>query len=324
VSVSGRNDLSVLTLNYSAEVLSDNLASTSLTYGKPNDSYKSRTYYKAGLFPEKSWAMSASRRLVAKAGATFDDTNRDGSAVSPSAEVALIENQDAGSVTRYYLSYAKTTQVPTYTALKSNPNGGLFRGNPYLGRERAHNLELGWSQSFGVWSFRSAVFYRRDVSLVDWTYNSLIPNAARSANAVDVDTFGFEGVATYTTKRLKVVLGYTWLDKNADYRGAAVDASFYALNFAKDRLTAAITVQLGGGFELRMDNVARVQADNNQRVIGGDEALTSSLGLFYLPAAVPGLEVSLSVENLWDCNFQEVPKVPASGRQLSASVTYHW
>ena len=324
VSVSGRNDLGFLTLNYSAEVMSDNIASTSLTFGKPNDNYKSRNYYKAGLLPEKSWAVGAQSRLVVKAGVTFDDTDRDGSAVSPAAEVALNNNLSTGGVRCYYFSYAKTTQVPTYTALKSNPNAGLFRGNPYLGRESANNIELGWSQANGSWSFRSAVFYRRDGALVDWTYNSSIKNAARSANSVDIDTFGFEGVAAYTSKWLKIVLGYTWLDKNADYRSVPVDASFYALNFAKDRLTVAITVRLGGGFELRMDNVARVQENNNQRAIGGDEALISSLGLFYLPQSVPGLEVSLAANNLWNSNFQEVPAVPASKRQLSAGVTYRW
>lgn len=319
VSVSGRNDFDVFALNYSAEVLADNLASTSLIYG----GYKSRVYYKAGLVPEKSWSVGTASKLVAKAGLTFDDTNRDSSAVSPVAELALIDNRGASGVRRYYFSYAKTTQVPTYTALKSNPSSGLFRGNASLGRERADNLELGWSQANGGWSVRSAVFYRRDQSLVDWTY-LYAKTAARSASVVDINTFGFEGVASYTASRLKIVLGYTFLDKNADYRGVAVDASFYALNFAKHRLTAAVIAQLGAGFELRLDNVARVQENNPLRVIGGDEALITSLGLYYLPKEVPGLEVSVSAGNLWNSNYQEVPAVPASGRQLSAGVAYRW
>jgi len=323
-SLSGRNDLGFLVLNYSAEVLSDNLVSTSLTFSSPTKGdYKSRTYYKAGLLPEKSWTIDATHRLVAKAGLTFDDTNRDASAVSPAMEIALLENNGAAGTERYYFSFTKTTQVPTYTALKSSPNAGLFRGNPDLGRERAYNVEIGWVRTAGAWSYRAAVFSRRDLDLVDWTF-LYATDAARKANAVDIDTFGFEGVATYTAKRLKIVLGYTWLDKNADYHGAAVDASFYALNFAKHRLTAAIVAQLGGGFELRMDNVARVQEDNRLRAIGGDEALISSLGLYYLPKAVPSLEISLGASNPWGSNFQEVPKVPAPGRQLSAGMTYRW
>ncbi len=319
VSLSGRNDLGFLALNYSAEVLSDNLASTSLVYG----SFKSRTFYKAGLLPEKGWAVGATRRIVAKAGLTFDDTNRDGWAISPVAELALVNNRGAAGVSRYYFSYAKTTQVPTYTALKSSPTGGLFRGNANLEREQAHNVELGWSLARGAWSARSAVFYRRDEALVDWTYSYVSPSA-RSANAVDIDTFGFEGVLTYTNSRLKIVLGYTFLDKEAKYGSQLVAASFYALNYAKNRLTVAVVARLGGGFELRMDNVARVQENNLLRKIGGDEALISSLGLYYLPPSVRGLEVSLSAGNLWKSNYQEVPAVPAAGRQLSAGVTYRW
>jgi hypothetical protein len=47
------------------------------------------------------------------------------------------------------------------------------------------------------------------------------------------------------------VLGYTYLNKDADYGLATVDASFYALNFANHRFTAAIVARLGGGFEVR-------------------------------------------------------------------------
>ena len=325
-SVSGRNETGPVTLNYSAEVVSDNLASTSLVFGH----FKSRTYYKAGLLAERNWAVDATRQIVAKAGLTCDDTNRDGSALSPTAELALIENRGVTAIDRYYFSYAKTTQVPTYTALNSSPSGGLFRGNPNLGRETAQNLEIGWSQARGVWSVRSAVFYRRDTALTDWTYSFTNPTPpasgpiARTANAVDIDTFGFESVATYTTSRFKFVLGYTFLNKAADYRGAAVDASYYALNFARHRLTAAIVARLGAGFELRMDNIARIQQDDAQRKIGGNEALLSSLGVFYLPKSIPGLEVSFAADNLWASNFQEVPAVPASGRQISSGVTYRW
>jgi len=319
VSLSGRNDLGFLVLNYSGELLTDNLTSTSLTFG----SFNSRTYTKAGVLPEKSWTLSPTSKFVAKAGVTFDDTNRDSSAWSPVAELDWLHTSSATNSSRVYFSYAKTSQVATYTALKSSPSGGLFRGNAGLGRERAENIELGGQLNTGRWSYRAAVFARRDDALADWTYN-FASTAARRANAVDIETFGFEGVVTYTGPRLKVVLGYTFLDKNADYRGAAVDASFYALNFAKNRLTVAIVVRLGGGFELRMDNAARVQEDNRLRAIGGDEALITSLGLYYLPKAVPGLEVSLAADNLWKSNFQEVPAVPAPGRQLSTGVAYHW
>jgi vitamin B12 transporter len=158
--------------------------------------------------------------------------------------------------------------------------------------------------------------------LTDWTLTRGV--TARFANAVDIGTTGLELVATRRTARYDLVLGYTFLDKDADYGIATVDASFYALNFAKHRLTAAITARLGGGFELRLDNEFRVQEENLLRVLGGDDAVLSSAGLYYLPPRLRGLELSAVVDNLWDDDFQEVPAVPAARRQYSVGATYRW
>ena len=120
------------------------------------------------------------------------------------------------------------------------------------------------------------------------------------------------------------MLGYTFLDKDADYGAATIDASFYALNFAKHRLTAAITARLGRGFEVRIDNEFRVQEANLLRTLGGEEAFLTSAGLYYLPPAMRGLELSVQVDNLWNDDFQEVPAVPAARRQVSAGAVYRW
>jgi hypothetical protein len=46
--------------------------------------------------------------------------------------------------------------------------------------------------------------------------------------------------------------------------------------------------------------------------------------VYWLPAAVRGLELSLRVDNAWDDDFQEVPAVPAARRQWAAGVAWHW
>ena len=198
----------------------------------------------------------------------------------------------------------------------------MLSRNAGLGRQRSHNIELGASGSLAGWAAEGALFWRRDDALVDWTFRRGV--TARAANAVDVDVAGLEFVVRRSWSHVDLVVGYTALAKDADYRGAAVDASFYALNYAKHRLTAAITARFGDGFELRMDNVARVQADNLLRTIGGREALASSLALAYRPKAWRGVEVSVQADNLWDDAFQDVPAVPAARRQLSATLAYAW
>ena len=121
-----------------------------------------------------------------------------------------------------------------------------------------------------------------------------------------------------------VVLGYTYLAKTADYLGAPVTASFYALNYARQRLTAAFILTLTPSFELRLDNILRVQEPDALRTQGGNDALTSSLGLTWHPPGLRNLELTLAVDNLWDSAFQSVPGVPASRRQLSFGATYGW
>lgn len=315
-AVGGRKTAGDLAINFRGEVLVDELKSTSLTAGN----FRARTVTKFSLVPEKTWALGSGERVILKAGVGYDDGNRGSGKGSPILELA--REKPAAALQRIYFSYAQTTQVPTYTALNASASSGLFRGNANLGRQTSRNLELGARFAWAGWSGQAAVFYRRDDALVDWTFRRGV--TARTANAVDIDTTGVELVARRAWRAVDLVVGYTGLTKNAGYRGAVVDASFYALNYARHRLTAAITARLGGGFEVRMDNVARIQADNVLRVIGGDSAVTSSLGLGYRPRSWQGVEFSAMADNVWDDRFQEVPAVPASRRQISIGASYAW
>jgi outer membrane cobalamin receptor len=213
--------------------------------------------------------------------------------------------------------------VPGYTALNSSAAGGLFRGNANLGRETSRNLEAGMTLRSAEWSFHAALFHRRDDPLVDWTFTASAPNA-RSARLVEIGTTGFEASVSRTWKAIDVVAGYAWLAKSSDYGTAEVDASFYALNFPKHRLTVAVTARLGGGFEIRSDNELRVQEENLLRTVGGDNAVLSSVGLFWLVPEIRGLELSLIVDNPWKSDFQELPAVPAPGRQATAGLRWRW
>jgi hypothetical protein len=315
-AIGGRRTWGATVLNFRAEALADELESTSLTFGR----YRSRTLTRVALVPEKSWAAADGARTTVKAGVAHDGSNRDGGAFSPVLEVAR-EFASAG-LRRVHVGYAKTTQLASYTALNSSAAAGLFRGNRNLGRQRAHTLELGVEGQFAGWQVETGVFGRRDDALVDWTFRRGV--TARTANAVDLDVAGFELVARRSWAPADFVLGYTALTKSPDYRGAPVDASFYALNYARHRLTAALTVRLGHGFELRLDHAARIQADNSLRLIGGDEAVAGAAGLSYRMPGRPEIELSVYVDNLWDSAYQDVPAVPASPRQFSAGASYTW
>ena len=319
-SLQGRQQFADFGLNYSVQAMNDGLRSTALTFG-PADK---RSFLKLALVPEKTLKL-AQGALTVRGGLAYDDSNRAKDAISPLARVQW----ETSSGQQYYFEYSEATQLPTYTALKSNPNAGLFRGNPNLGRETSRNLELGLNTKVAGWKLDAAVFYRWDDDLVDWTYVEPPPgdtksNPARTANAVDIGTFGLETVAVHRTKNYDLVLGYTYLHKTADYRLVAIDASFYALNSPIHRFTAALTWRLGAGWEIRSDNEYRIQEKNVLRRIGGDNAVISTLGLHYLPPSMRGWEFSILVDNLWDSDFQELPAVPAAPRQVAGSVSLRW
>lgn len=78
------------------------------------------------------------------------------------------------------------------------------------------------------------------------------------------------------------------------------------------------------GWEIRWDNEFRLQADNLLRRQGGNETALSTLPVHWKPACLRFAEFSLTCENLWDSNFEEVPAVPASRRQLTGGVALRW
>jgi vitamin B12 transporter len=322
--VAGEDD--TLALGYRAGVVADSIDSQRLSVATPgstteigNGRFDDRTQSFVGLYPEYTTALSGDDALRFTTGLTYDISNRDKEALSPMAEAAWLRS--GSTLRKVSAGYARSTQLPSYTALNSG-TVGLFGGDPDLGRTTTDNFEVGAEAVFAGWATSAAVFYRRDDDLVDWIYTAP-PLPLRQATAVDIDTAGVEVGAQRSWRVIDLHLGYTYLTKNEADGSSALDASFYALNYARHRLTAAVVARLGGGVELRFDNEARVQEDNPLRV-GSDEAILSSLGLTWAVPGVKGLRLYGTVDNLWDEEFQEVPRVPATLREWSVGATYLW
>lgn len=307
-------------LRYSAGVADDDLDSNSLINGR----FMNRTQTYGSLAGERAFELNPKHELILLAGARYDQSNRDGGEASPLASVEL--RSDQGALRRVYANYNETTQLPTYQALNASasPNA-LFRGNANLPRATARQIEVGAETRLDGWALQTAVFHRRDDSLLDYIFNPAAvtgPASGRTATAVDLDTIGVELFATRTWERIDLFAGYTFLHKDDNYV-APLDGSFYALNYAEHRLTVGAIARLGGGLELRLDNELRRQAENALRRHGNDNVDTA-LGLFYHVPAVQGLVLHAQVENLWDTAFQDVPLVPHTPRTWSAGATYSW
>lgn len=303
-------------LNYSLQLAQDGIESNTLEEGK----FTSRRYYKLSLLPQYLCTLNDQQDLSFKAGFSFDDTNRNPSEISPIAEISLLTDRGAGSTDRIYLSYAETTQVVGYGAIGGSESSGLFQSKHDLQRENSQNIEFGYSRDRSQWSVESALFYRWDEDLVDWTYSGA---GARSAENVSIETFGFEIIGTRYWDKLEAIASYCHLQKSEDYGNPAVVGSFYALNFPKHRATLGFIYTPNECFEIRLDNEWRDQEKNSLRS-GSNQALFSYLGMSYYPNQADDLELFLAFDKVWDDSFQEIPGTPGRGDQFSLGMRHHW
>lgn len=310
LTVGGKHNLnSSFALNYNIQLTEDKIESTSLENGKFTD----RRYTKVGLLPEYTYNVDDNTRVVVKAGATYDSTNRDDSEILPVAELALIKGND-----KLYISYAETTQVVGYGAIGGSEDSGLFRSKHDLLREVSENVEIGYSINRGQWSLDSAIFYRWDNNLVDWTYTG---NGARAAENVNIETFGVEFIASKQWKYIEAVASYSRLEKSEEYNNPDVIGSFYAMNYPKHRITLGAIYTPNAHFEIRVDNEWRVHEENTLRS-GPDKALFSNIGISYYPRPTRELEVFLAYDKPWDEDFQEIPGTISRGDQFSLGLTH--
>ena len=304
-------------LLYSAQAMADSIESTTL-----ENNFTSRDYYKLSLVPEYTTSLDANQSLTARLGVAFDDTNRDDSHVSVIGDISWLTRNQDNSTRKFYLSYAEATQVAGYTAIGGSETGGLFRSNHDLKREVSKNIEIGMSLDALDWRFDSALFYRFDNDLTDWTY-SFDATSARAANAVDIDTLGFELFAIKSFGNADIVASYTYLDKSENYFDDTVDASFYALNYPPHRVTLGAVWHLHDSVVLRIDNEWRKQQENALRN-GDDNALFTHLTATYTPSQLSGVNLVFAVDNLWNEKFEEVPGTPGRGEQYSITANYTW
>ncbi len=303
-------------LDWRAEALGDEIESTELTYA----GFMSRSYWKATLLPGMT-LKNGSDSIDLSAGASWDDSNRDSDSLSPILLASYRHNTTSG-YWQLYSHYTRTTQVPGYTALGSNPSPGAFSGSAGLPREAANNYEVGVVGGIGQFQAGASVFYRQHHNLADWTYDIDAPGTYRKATPVDLDVQGAEVYAGYTNKPFSLTVSYAWLNIDPEYNDARVDASFYALNYPVHRATLAAAWRLVDSLELRVEAEAR-QQENNIRRSSDTEALLANASITW-DTPFDGFSVALIADNIGDSDYQEFPGVPAEGRQLGLRTSYAW
>ena len=303
-------------LHYAMQSTSDEIESSALMNGP----FTSRNYYKVSLLPEYRHKVANDEDIIFKAGAAWEDTNRNEGRISPIAEISRVKETGSGRSDRIYLSYAESIQFIGYGAIGGSETSGLFRSNHTLSSETSRNLEFGYQFENKLWVFHATVFHRWDDNLADWTYTG---TGARSAENLDLETSGVELLASRNWERFQSIISYGFLTKKEDYGNLMIDGSFYALNFPKHRFTLGLIWDALDSLQVRVDNEWRDQHENSLRK-GPDESFYSHLAASYYPAKFNDLELFLAYDKPWDENFQDIPGTPGRGDQFSFGATYSW
>lgn len=302
-----------IALGYAIQSTSDEIESTTLM-----NSFTSRNYRKVSLLPEYHYPVARGDNFCFKAGVSWEDTNRNDGRVSPIAEFSRLRKNDAGGSEKVYISYAESVQFIGYGAIGGS--GGLFQSNRDLSEETSRNLEVGYQLENKLWTLRAAVFHRWDDDLADWTY---VGTGARSAENVDIETVGFEIIASREWEHFQAIASYGYLKKEEDYGNLSIDGSFYALNFPEHRVTFGLIWALIDSIEIRIDNEWRDQRKNDLRK-GPDDSFYSHFAASYYPSLIDDIELFLAYDKPWDEDFQDIPGTPGRGDQFSLGATYSW
>lgn len=314
-AVKGSQPIGEYQLLYGADLYYDQIDSTSLVFG----SYDSQVLGSLSLAGKRSWE-SGDGVWTGVLGAKWDDSNRFEGEILPVSRLEYSEIDEAGDGWNAYADISGASQVPGYTAIASSSNGGLFRGNPDLGRETSWSFSLGGGVDNGPWSIDGATFARRDDNLADWTYNAN-GSSARTANPIDLWVYGIEIIGRYGWNSGNVSVGYAWLEKDEDYGSTDVDASFYALNYPEHRVTFTLEWDLTPWLALQSDTEWRLQRENILRD-SDDSAWLTDLALRFQTESVVGAELWVGVWNLWNDDFQEIPGVPREGQTYFVNLVY--
>ena len=333
LGISGNHEINEnLSLNHAFQFTKDELDySKILEAGNTKDGmnqgkFTDRKYYKLSVVPEYKYTLSQNEYITCKAGASLDDSNREKERYSPITEIRWTKSENSQREESVYLSYSESTQVLGYQAVGGDHNGtGQFLSTRDLNRSISKNLELGLQLKRENWSLNSAIFYRWDNDLVDWTYSNTSPNQ-RKANHADINTFGFEIIASHQWDNFQAICSYSYLEKEENYKDLNVDGSFYALNYPEHRATLGLIWDPIDTLQIRVDNEWREQRENiiRQNTGAPNKSTFSHLAASYFPPKFEDLELFLAYDKPWEKDFQDIPGIAPRGDQFSFGATYSW
>ena len=210
-----------------------------------------------------------------------------------------------------YGNIGYTYRIPTFTDLYYV--GPTTQGNANLKPESALAEEIGvkFISEKIQWNF--AIFNRNSNDLIDWTKDNL-EDKWETRNFSNVITKGFETSLKYKFKigdyTQNIYLGYNFIDDNI--KDSNVDFTRYSLNSLKHQMSTSIRTK----FSSRLDQSI------NFRFVERTNGETYNVLDANMRAKFNKLELSVSVNNIFNTEYTETNLVPMPKANMMLGVSY--
>ncbi|MDD2238061.1 MAG: TonB-dependent receptor, partial [Kiritimatiellae bacterium] len=215
------------------------------------------------------------------------------------------------------MAYSQTVRQPSYTELNYESPASL--GQEGLDNQFADTLELHWKLARDVWSLEIGPFARETRDTVDWVRPTEASTRWLAENVGTVRALGADGSAVWMVREdLRLRADGMWMSQSDN---ADIYASRYALDYMRVLVRVHAQWQVTHRVDCAFSQGYRLQAENPMRG-HGDEQWLAALRLGVRLPGCRDVRLVLSVENLWDDDFEEFPgQATATGRRVYAGVT---
>jgi len=260
-----------------------------------HDDYNAALYGRCAFRGTKS-EMFASLR--------YDGGSRDGGILSPGAGLAVRVNK----MVRVTMDTGRTFRLPSYTDLYYDSPAN--KGNPGLSSEKTSMVSTGVTLEKERGDVSISLFHRRSTDVIDWV-RFRGETIWRTANHGRIMTNGIEMNARFRIlQQSEGRLSAVFLDQSVQ-RKMGVESK-YSLNPLVRTITASLTGAPAARF--RYTVVARHE---NQMHGGSRTPVTVKLSCKTGPATAV-----LSVRNIFNERYEELPGLPAPGRWVMLNMEY--
>jgi outer membrane receptor for ferrienterochelin and colicins len=275
------------TLTYGFEIVNDELDSSQLPkiYDATNKA----------VFLENSYTKI--NNLKINTGIRYDDNEDYGSETNPRVSLLYRINND----NNIFASYGEAYRAPTFDELYWDES--WLKGNPYLEPEKSKNYEIGIKSRLNK-SKLEVVLFKNEIE------NEIIgyPNPTYK-NIKESETDGLElNLSKNITKNLTLGYSHTYLDSRNVKTNELLKDQYYndiSLSYKPESYKLKFNASYVGGRIDNLDNytVCDLSFSKNLQVIERD------------------YEIKLTVNNLFDQDYQVVDDYPMPGRNFMVNLS---